>query len=362
MKFPMRTILVLACVQLLCSAALAYTSAAQHLNETDDWYRSDAGKTMAANVLSWQAPEGGWPKNVDTAAKPYTGERSKLHSTFDNGATTFELRFLASMFKATGDERYRTAFNNGLDHILAAQYDNGGWPQYYPPPKKDYNRYITFNDGAMGRLMFLCRDITRDAVFSFVDNDRRSACQRAWDRGIDCILKCQVIVNGHRTAWCAQHDEKTLEPRPARTFELTSLSGSESVGLVHVLMAVENPSAPVIAAIDGAVAWFKSAAIPGIRVEDHPAAGKPKGFERVVVEDPSAAPMWARFYDIQTNQPIFSDRVGVAKHKLSEIGDERRNGYRWLGYWPRDLIEKDYPAWKARHRQPATTSAASGKP
>ena len=37
--------------------------------------------------------------------------------------------------------------------------------------------------------------------------------------------------------------------------------------------------------------------------------------------------MWARFYEIGTNRPIFSDRDGFAKHDLSEIGYERRNGY-----------------------------------
>jgi PelA/Pel-15E family pectate lyase len=344
------------CLLLLLTplAASAYTSASKHLEESDDWYRSDDAKTMAACVLTWQAKEGGWPKNVDTATKPYTDDPSKLHSTFDNGATTSEMRFLARMFEATKNPQYAEAFNKGLDHILHAQYENGGWPQYWPPGKS-YNRYITFNDGAMARLMLLCHDVVQDKHFSFVDTDRRAACQRAWDKGIDCILKCQVIVNGKRTVWCAQHDEKTLEARPARAFELRSLSGSESVGVVHVLMKVDDPSPEVIAAIDGAVEWFKTSKLSGIRTEDRPVAGKPKGYERVVVEDSTAPPMWARFYSIETNEPIYSDRDGVEKHKLSEIGDERRNGYRWLSYWPQNLIDKEYPAWKRKH--PAATEA-----
>lgn len=333
-------------------SAWGYTSASKHLAESEDWYRSDEAKTMAANVLSWQAKEGGWPKNVDTAAKLYSGNPAKLEATFDNGATSFELRFLARMFVATKNPEYSNAFNKGLDHILQAQYANGGWPQL-SPPGKDYTRYITFNDGAMARLMILCHDIVHDKQFSFVDADRRAACQRAWDKGLDCILKCQVIVNGKRTVWCAQHDEKNFEPRAARAFELRSLSGSESVGLVHVLMKVEDPSPEVIAAIDGAVEWFKASKLTGIRTEDRLTPGKPKGYERVVVEDPAAPPMWARFYSIETNEPIYSDRDGVEKHKLSEIGDERRNGYLWLSYWPTNLIEKEYPAWKAKHPSPA---------
>ena len=58
--------------------------------------------------------------------------------------------------------------------------------------------------------------------------------------------------------------------------------------------------------------------------------------------------MWARFSEIGTNRPIFSDRDGVAKHDLAEIGYERRNGYSWLGTWPAPLLEKEYPAWKAK--------------
>jgi hypothetical protein len=42
------------------------------------------------------------------------------------------------------------------------------------------------------------------------------------------------------------------------------------------------------------------------------------------------------------------DRDGVPKGSLSEIGYERRNGYAWLGTWPRDLLEKEYPIWKQR--------------
>ena len=68
----------------------------------------------------------------------------------------------------------------------------------------------------------------------------------------------------------------------------------------------------------------------------------------ISIKDPNAPPLWARFYEIGTNRPIFSDRDGVAKHDLSEIGYERRNGYAWLGTWPAPLLEKEYPAWKAK--------------
>jgi PelA/Pel-15E family pectate lyase len=66
------------------------------------------------------------------------------------------------------------------------------------------------------------------------------------------------------------------------------------------------------------------------------------------VKDPAAAPLWARFYEIGTNRPLFSDRDGVKKYSLAEIGHERRNGYAWLGTWPRRLLEREFPAWKQK--------------
>ena len=80
--------------------------------------------------------------------------------------------------------------------------------------------------------------------------------------------------------------------------------------------------------------------------------GSPKGFERFVVEDPAAPTLWARFYEIGTNRPIYSGRDGVIKRSLAEIEHERRVGYAWLGDWPRTLSEKEYPAWKAQRRFP----------
>jgi hypothetical protein len=68
----------------------------------------------------------------------------------------------------------------------------------------------------------------------------------------------------------------------------------------------------------------------------------------VVVDDPAAPPLWGRFYDIKTNKPFFCDRDGVPKPHLADIGSERRNGYAWYGTWPQALLDREYPAWKAK--------------
>ncbi len=66
----------------------------------------------------------------------------------------------------------------------------------------------------------------------------------------------------------------------------------------------------------------------------------------MVIEDAFAPPIWARFYEIVTNQPIFCSRDGIPKETIAEISYERRNGYSWLGYYAKDLLAKQYPAWQ----------------
>jgi PelA/Pel-15E family pectate lyase len=352
MKAKTAFALIVLCISI--PAMAIGTSAAKHLADQDDWYKSDEAKKMADNILSWEAPTGGWPKNIDTAIELNKDDPKTLHATYDNKATTDEVRFLAHMYSVTKDPRYLQPVLKGIDYILNGQYPNGGWPQSYPPDEK-YDKYITFNDGSMARIMFFIKEVGHDPLYSVVDETRRGRCREAYERGVDCILKCQVKVDGKLTVWCAQHDEKDFSPRPARAFEPISLSGCESVGLAHVLMSIDNPSPQIVAAVDAAVAYLDSVKIQGIKIEDRPNKDSPKGYDRFVVEDPSAPLEWARFYEIGTNKPIFSDRDSVIKYSLAEIGAERRNGYKWYGVWPSNLIAKEYPAWKVKLASSATS-------
>ena len=67
-----------------------------------------------------------------------------------------------------------------------------------------------------------------------------------------------------------------------------------------------------------------------------------------MVADPSAPPLWARFYELGTNRPMFCGRDGVKRYSLAEIEYERRNGYSWYTDSPAELLQKDYPAWRSR--------------
>lgn len=339
----MRPALLLLALLTLSPLLAADESARRFLKKPESWFASEEAKKVAAIILSFQTDAGGWPKNTDTISKAYVGDRSKLVPTFDNKATVDELRFMARMFVATKDETYRKSFDRGLAYVLSAQYPNGGWPQFFPLRKGYYDR-ITFNDGAMVRVLEFVREVAAEKTYAFLDAKTRQSCGKAFDLGIACILKCQIVVDGKPTVWCAQHDEKTFAPAKARAYELPSFSGSESVGIVRLLMSLEKPSSEVRAAIEGAVAWFEAHKVVGQRLGTE--KDKDGKENRVMTPDPKAPALWARFYDLNTGVPFVCDRDGIPKAKLADIGYERRNGYSWFGEYARDLLAKDYPAWK----------------
>ncbi len=79
-------------VFVVVNAAINGASAADgpwktYFQKSDEWYRSQEGRAVAANVLSYQSDQGSWPKNIDNTVQPYTGDRRSIQGTFDNGAT-----------------------------------------------------------------------------------------------------------------------------------------------------------------------------------------------------------------------------------------------------------------------------------
>ena len=329
------------------------------LRQTSAWYGSDEAVRIADNVLAFQRDEGGWPKNIDMAralTQPdiadIVRQRQNDDSTIDNSATWTQLTLLARVYTAKRLQSHRDAFLKGVDYLLNAQYQNGGWPQYYPR-LTGYYRHITFNDGAMIGVMVVLQDIaTGKPEYAFVDELRRNKSERAVLRGIDCILKTQIVVQGKRTAWCQQYDEVTLAPAAARTYELVSLASAESAGIVRFLIGLQKPTEQVIEAVESAVAWFEKSKISGIRWVERRDPSLAGGFDRVVIKDSNAAPLWARFYEIGPNRPIFVGRDGIIKYNVAEIEAERRRGYQWYVSTPASLIEEDYPAWRRKRQHP----------
>lgn len=323
-------------------------------DQADNWYGSKEAIRVAENVLLYQRDVGGWPKNTSMHLALSEKKINELRTlkalgtgtTIDNGATVMELDFLSKVYHKTKDERFKTAFIKGIDYLLDAQYEKGGWPQYYPL-RKGYYTHITYNDNAMVNVMNVIKSIAeRGDRFSMeLDDATISKAKTAYEKGIEIILKTQYKQNGVLTVWCAQHDEKTLLPALARSYELPSLSGSESVDIVLLLMEIENPSQEIITSVQSAVAWFDQVKIEGIRIERVKNSEGQK--DRMVIQDKDAPALWARFYDLVDNRPFFCDRDGIKKYSLAEIGHERRNGYGWYDNDPKDVL-KAYKSWQPK--------------
>ncbi|KAA9339902.1 pectate lyase [Hymenobacter busanensis] len=310
-------------------------------------------------MLVYQRAVGGWPKAVGEAKVDYKrpmsaqlraatlADAKRIDATIDNNATTREIRHLTTAFKQTQNAAYKQAAERGVRYLLAMQYANGGFPQYYPD-RSNYRHQITYNDNAMVQVLRVLRSVAQgEGDFALFDPALKPLAQDAVTRGIDCILKTQYVQNGKLTAWCAQHDEKTLLPAKARNFELASLSGAETVGIVEFLLGVDNPSPEVKKAIGSAVAWLETVKMPGLALQEITDPKQPTGRDRIVVPT-AGATLWARFYELDTNRPIYVGRDSQARYSLAEIENERRANYAYAGTWPAKLLATEYPQWQKK--------------
>ena len=355
------------------------------LRQPAEFYGSAEAARIAETVLAYQSQNGGWTKAYDRVLPRNADELRELSegwafrnsdTTIDNGATYTEIEFLARVLYAKREEgdglglegRYRRAITDGIDFLLQAQYPNGGWPQYYPP-RDGYKGYVTFNDDAMVGVLKLFSDVVttfdQDGyLYSFLPSTYRTKAAAAMEGGLRVILQTQLSVDGKFAGWCAQYNDVTLEPAQARSYEPPSISGVESVGIVQWLMSLENPSQEVVDAIEGAVAWFDGAQIDNkwLKCSIDAETGE---LDRTEGAGYAAIPLWARFYDLETNAPVFQDRGGIFYASYNELSKERRVGYDYYRATANALFCSDYPQWKQRlqmavfHPQPSPITAST---
>ena len=327
---------------------------AEVLKQKPLWYQTDEAARIGDQLLLYQKVNGGFEKNIDMALMLTRAEREALaakkeditETTIDNKATYTQIVYLGKLITASllkpsppGNlPKYKEAYLKGVEYLLSSQYENGGFPQYYPL-KKGYYTHITFNDDAMTGVLNLLRDIANgNEDHKFVDEALRKRCEAAVARSVALILKLQVEVGGKKTVWAPQYDEITLKPAWARKFEPPCLTAGESVGIVRFLMR-EKLTPEITNAVESAVKWFETNKISGYRWD------RVNG-ESKLTKDAAAAPIWARFYEIETGKPIFIGRDSVIKHDVTQIEAERRNGYAWYVDAAADLVTKDYQKWK----------------
>ena len=369
---------------------------------TGPWFASDSARRLAASILTWQTPAGGWSKHVDMRLRgrqpgeSFYGESNEWHyiGTFDNDATTTQMRILGGVAAAEDSKRtgpgpgpgpgpknpaglgssgsggspagpgssasagspagprrteFVAAFQRGLHYIFDAQYPNGCFPQVFPL-QGGYHDAVTFNDNATVNVLRLLRDVG-EGRYPFVGDAERSRAAAAFRAGLDCVLRSQVVVKGVRTVWGQQHDPLTLLPAPARSYELAGLSGRESAWLLDFLMELPAPSRAVVAAVQAGVAWFRT----------HEIRGYAYGDDQVLRPDAGAGPIWARNTDIGSMRPMFANRDGIKLFEWERLTD-RRAGYGWFGVEPAGTLKR-YEKWLRKNglqpqQRPGTQSGS----
>jgi PelA/Pel-15E family pectate lyase len=317
----------------------------------DAWFSSEEAKALADIVLSYQTSAGGWSKHTGYArgkrqpgmlwsSQYEPGKDPHYLATFDNRSTTEQMKLLAYTWQATQREDCKEGFIKGLNFMLAAQYPNGGWPQVYPI-EGGYHDHITFNDDAMTHVLEVLQMVaSKDPACAFLDDAMRAKATAAFEKGIACVLKMQIVQNGKKTAWCAQHDPLTLAPAEARAMEPAALSGMESASLLKFLMSLPQPNAELVASIDSGLAWLDAVKVTGLK------RTKIDGKTAFVPDSASTEVFWARFYRLTDSQPIFPGRDGVLYTSFNDMAAHNSLGYDYLSGRPGSVAVNGQKKWR----------------
>jgi PelA/Pel-15E family pectate lyase len=347
-----------------------FLSGGMSLRHDDAYFATPEARHIADVIVSFQTPAGGWSKNMSMngtprlPGQPYAADNLNRFSdpadfdkprdpkwnyvgTLDNDATNTELHFLVKVAAHTpgsGGSAYRASFLKGIHYLLAAQYPNGGFPQVYPL-EGGYHDAITFNDNAVSESAETLSAVAEaKGDYAFVPAELRKQAASAAAKAVECILASQIVIDGKKTIWPQQEDALTLEPVSARNYEPGALASSESADLLEYLMSLPKPSTQVIAAVDAGIAWLKSAAVYGYEYVG--GRGTPEG--RVLKPREGAGPLWARYYSVTTQKPIFGDRDKTLHDSVNDLSLERRNGYQWYGNGPQHALDL-YADWTKSH-------------
>ncbi len=330
----------------------------------ENYPRHDPADTeaIADNLLLLQRDHGGWVQNRDPLrvltpadVESLMAEKTEPGGSFDNRNVYTQIEYLMGAYDRLGDTRYLEGAKRGLEYLIANQMTGcGGWP-HTVPPQSAYQGRITVADEVFSGPLTLLRSIAEArAPMDGFDEETQAQAAAALARGEACLLKLQVRQGETLAGWAGQYDPATLQPMGGRSFELPGVVSEETVAILRYLMSIEAPSPEIIASVKGGAEWLERVKIDRVRIEtvklDQSAEYRfhDADFDRRLVEDPDAPPLWARFYDLEDNSVVLANRDGIRVERYDQIDPERRTGYSWYGTWPAKLLAKEYPRWHCR--------------
>lgn len=313
----------------------------------DSWFSSDKAQTLVPIILSYQTPAGGWSKKggySKGARKPgmlfssqyQPGKKTHYLGTFDNRSTTEQVIFLAAVAEATKNKELHAPVIRGIQYMLDAQYPNGGFPQVYPL-EGGYHDDITMNDDVYLHIVSLLADAAGGkSPFTFLDSTMRKKCEQATKLALDLLLKLQKDRKQPAAIWCGQYDALTQDPDHARGMEPISYASVESSQILKWLMSRESKEAQEIAAIESALKWFDAHKMTGFKYED----------DTLTPDSNASEPLWARFYDIESNKAIYPGRDGVIYDDFNQMAEKNELGYDFISSRPFSVISNGQKKWR----------------
>lgn len=289
---------------------------------------ADAGKALA-----WgQRRAGGWDHRADLShLRPNARKvmRRRGRCTFDDNITQGALGFLMRLDEAVDSAWLTESVELGLKHMLRAQFKNGAWPQWHPL-RGGYHDYYTFNDNAIND----CIRVMLEAHKAYGRKEHLGSARR----GGDFIILSQLPAP--QAGWAQQYSHD-VKPAWARAFEPPAVCTAVTSRNIRTLvdLYLYTKGAKYLKPVPAAIKWL----------------------ERSKIGDN----LWARFYEVGTNKPIYGDRDRKIHYALEEVSKERRTGYSWQsGYgvagavrYYRDVKRLGADAYLARRARPAGAAA-----
>lgn len=264
----------------------------------------DAARETAMALVYGQLSTGGWGNQIDFAGRkpdqPYSGgrKRRESHSSLDDGQTAAALQFMMELDRQYEfrDETIHEAAMLGLNSLLAAQYPNGGFPQVWTGPAEDrpvlqatFPTYDWRTEGKVKEYWFhytLNDNVAGTAAETLVVANRiydDPRPMKALRRLGEFLIAAQLPEP--QPGWAQQYD-KNMQPAWARAFEPPAVASDETQETIETLMliAAETGDDKFLKPIPAALGYLERSLLP---------AGD-----------------LARFYELQTNRPLYMNRDG----------------------------------------------------
>jgi len=258
-------------------------------------YRIDAGQTEPPERAVAADHVGGW----DVWKKR---ENKRDMTILDDDVTQSAVRFLTRLDRAldSEDQAVHGAVRYALASLLVAQYPNGAWSHNYdrfPPQTPDAGHYPvvratypeswspTWTKDWTGCYMLNDR-VTTNGILTMLDAYEAYGDERyraSAERGAGFLLLAQMP--DPQPAWAQQYD-RHMHPVWDRPFEPPAITGFESQDVLQTLLAVYRGTgdAKYLAPIPRAIAYLRKSQLADGRL--------------------------ARFYELETNRPLYFERHG----------------------------------------------------